>query len=340
MKRDRIRDQRLLLAFIGRQGLSLVEVMVVLSILAMMISLLLPAVMSARESTRSLQCQNNLKQIGLAMSNYAVVHRAFPYPVNIALEEPPPYIFPDLVPVHARLLPFLDDQATYDRVSFGVERFSNPARFLSGPSCFRCPSDDLVPSYGTNYLMCIGEYLGSYVEPSVIPFPFVVPVGAFRPYEATPLEAYTDGLSNTVTFGERLAGSRLKMDNGVWGRDFAVIPDDPSIFIIHRNQMTWKCATLTKDHREWWFTEGGSEWLCWCSGLEYNHVLPPNSGIQDCGITFYELSGISTARSHHQSKCNFVFADGRVASISNDVDIDAYRAVSTRNGHETNHQVE
>jgi len=103
----------------NRRGFTLIELLVVIAISAVLIALLLPAVQSAREAARRSQCTNNLKQIGLAMHNYVSANGATP-PSHV---DTPNGNYPNQnQSIHARLLPFLEQQAAYNAMnwSWGV----------------------------------------------------------------------------------------------------------------------------------------------------------------------------------------------------------------------------
>src|SRR5215831_11258185 len=100
----------------SRPGFTLIELLVVIAIIAVLIALLLPAVQSAREAARRIQCTNNLKQMGLGLHNYESVAGAFP-PTNVI------YLIGTTVnqngfSVHARILPLMEQGAMFNAINF------------------------------------------------------------------------------------------------------------------------------------------------------------------------------------------------------------------------------
>jgi prepilin-type N-terminal cleavage/methylation domain-containing protein len=113
----------------ARTGVSLVETLVALAIVGVLASLLFPAVQSARTRALETECKNNLRQLNLAVADFAESNKRLPGPGS-----------PGLIGGWAiDVLPFLEQQNLRDRVSPGGPIVSAPDDLLRQPRVFRCP---------------------------------------------------------------------------------------------------------------------------------------------------------------------------------------------------------
>jgi prepilin-type N-terminal cleavage/methylation domain-containing protein len=132
-----------------RDAFTLVELLVVIAIIGILVALLLPAIQSAREAARRSACQNNFKQVGLAMQNYHSVKKKFPAGMTM--------YFPDTscsegLPVGqflgwgwgTMILPYLEEDTIYGQIPFTSTGYIGTAnRKAAGAKveAFLCPSD-------------------------------------------------------------------------------------------------------------------------------------------------------------------------------------------------------
>src|SRR5690606_28858112 len=100
---------------LGHTAFTLVELLVVIAIIGILVGLLLPAVQAAREAARRTQCNNNMKQLGLALQNYHSAHKTFP-PASTPDGSVDKYQDEGRFSVHVRLLPYMEQQALADLI--------------------------------------------------------------------------------------------------------------------------------------------------------------------------------------------------------------------------------
>ena len=300
------------------KAFTLVELLVVMAIIAVLVGLLLPAVQNAREAARRSQCQNNLKQIGLALHNHISAKDRLPagYTSTVTLnldDGGPGWAW------GAKLLPFIEQSALYKLVDSAVPVESDLAsavRMKSVP-LFICPSDDQfhevvdIPkkTVGTSDIICQmagASYVGSAgtVRPTckICRDKFDGVFG--RNKEIKPREL-VDGLSNTLAVGER--GHQWSTAT-LWG----VVPGSK---LIDRQK-----AGL--------FAAGPGYVL----GTTFADGFNIEEGQMEALDHFVMNSYAESFGSMHPGGCHFSFCDGGVRFVFDTVDPRVFNALATRDG--------
>jgi prepilin-type N-terminal cleavage/methylation domain-containing protein/prepilin-type processing-associated H-X9-DG protein len=237
----------------GQFGFTLVEMLVAISVIGLLVALLIPAVQSARETARRAQCQNNLKQIGLAISNYTDVYGVFPRGVQRTRDRR--YLeIPDiecsgvfdagyLVPI----LPWMERKSLFDAYNHGLAWFGPEHSTVRAAVVqnYACPSDpaagkvrtawiarrsphfslvDDNPSQAafSSYAGCLGSHpvlaIESYRDGCRIPPASIIDSdGCITGVPNLSIASVTDGLSNTMIVAEKAAA----VPSGMIGREYS-----------------------------------------------------------------------------------------------------------------------
>lgn len=324
--------------FTGRGGAAALDVIVTISVIALIVALVGALLLSARSAARSTLCRNRLRQIGLAYQGFRGTFGVFPplqkrwKPGRREFGVPP-------VPAsaHYYLLPFLDELAVYERIELTGDdwQFSDPP--VSGLNAwtatlripqFTCP-DDGARGAVLSYPICQGTSSTGYATPDFRPPNTVLPgvANGVRP------SGIHDGQSNTIAFSERLAGDgRGEQFDPV--RDYAIVSQrgEFSVTSLLPDSLAETCETAVgtaPEHR----SHNGRGWLFgYFTVTEYNHVLTPNAPVPDCG--FGPGIGVYSARSLHPHGVHVCLVDGAVDGVSDHIDTGVWRAMSTPDGGE------
>lgn len=330
-----------------RHGVTLPDVLVSLGVIGILMTLIFPAVQSARESARQLKCRDNLRQLGIASQNHiATKADKFPYTATNASDARGQQLLASVSP-HQNLLGFLDlatlayeldaEPQVVNQTQFPPTFADADCQALLEVPCpvFLCPSDVQRPG-ATNYRANMGYGPGVYAADSPAIGGFIGNVsGAFVHGRSTRPFEFRDGLSNTILFSEKLIGDGSAANFSPQSDFFFASTSE----IFTEDDAVLACASLPLPnpiHASY----GGWTWLFggWNSTW-YNHVLPPNSRIPDCSEGSFEMagggSGAYCARSLHNSGVNAVMADGSTRFVSDQIDLLVWRALSSRSGEET-----
>ncbi|MES2793661.1 MAG: DUF1559 domain-containing protein [Planctomycetota bacterium] len=210
---------------VSRRGFTLIELLVVIAIIAVLIALLLPAVQQAREAARRTQCNNNLKQTGLALHNYHDTYNVFPPGSAGALVGEYGYSF------WVGILPYVDQANAYNRLSTLGANFGNVGNdptngaVLNGvvPPHMVCPSSALPSRYvGGEVPYCpAGIALVTYVgimgnvdlqTSNNVLYGTSSSAGILHAGSKVNFRDITDGSSNTIVVGEQSDFSSDRQD--------------------------------------------------------------------------------------------------------------------------------
>jgi prepilin-type N-terminal cleavage/methylation domain-containing protein/prepilin-type processing-associated H-X9-DG protein len=296
----------------ARRGFTLIELLVVIAIIAVLIALLLPAVQSAREAARRIQCTNNLKQLALALHNYISGTGAAPPGMVTQVAAPGSATLSDWTgwSPQSQMLPYLEQSPLYNAANFNLGVLGvaqNSTVYLTRIASFLCPSDPYAGQSNIN------SYCGS-MGASTVDYPSDgQTTGLFLVYAAPPaggptanrcgsvtLASITDGTSNTIAFGEGLVGTGTGATSSTpkyRGNGMAGVVDGPGIVsgtIAGNNAESNPAAVLAALNtcNAFWSTascgtycdNGGIKLytgLYWALGDRgvtlFNTVVPPNS---------------------------------------------------------------
>ncbi len=282
---------------IRRSGFTLIELLVVIAIIALLIALLLPAVQSSREAARRLQCVNNLKQIGIALSVYhdAIGSLPFGEGKNTSNDSVLIKILPQIEQVNL-YNSFNQIQLIFDRSNRTVQSV-----FLS---TFACPSDATAnvrqgdPFFFVSHgyadpnetlKMNFTSYVANFGSTDTVAHlqpdqrGFAAADGVFSDVSPISFASIQDGLSNTVFFSER-ATAYLQ----------ALTPVDPTIFN--------RCG--------WYFMGDLNDTL-------FLSFYPPNMPRKVGAVAGFNQA--SAASSLHPGGVNCLFGDGSVRFIKDTI---------------------
>jgi prepilin-type N-terminal cleavage/methylation domain-containing protein/prepilin-type processing-associated H-X9-DG protein len=310
----------------GRCGFTLIELLVVIAVVAVLVGLLLPAVQKVRAAASRLSCQNNLKQIGLALHNHHAALGRFPSGRGTptpAIFSPHAFLLPHLEQDNLRgLIDFTAPPATFTvppaTVYDGTRNYPAATTLVRGFVCPADPTDGRVPGSafaGTSYAGNAGSGNNSGL--------LTTADGVFYLGSTVRLEDIADGTSTTAAFSERMIGA------GGPG------PGDPRRVMLEIPGSGDTTTATCQPSVGTWNTDRGGKWIVGNYGNTlYNHAETPNPVGCDC-LNATQQKGRLAARSVHTAGVNVLFCDGGVRYVRDGVPAQAWQAMATRAGGES-----
>ncbi|MBN1910378.1 MAG: DUF1559 domain-containing protein [Pirellulales bacterium] len=335
----------------SRRAFTLVELLVVIAIIGILIALLLPAVQAAREAARRMDCSNRMKQLGLAVQNYALSFKGLP-PLALVSKSSDGSAVTGYLGPHTRILPFMEKTALYGALDRDTVYASLDNKWIVGRVIpeFLCPSEtnDEPVSHkefgdigGVNYGFACGDW---YIWGG-LDGPQAQTRSAFGVNLSRRWAEFRDGTSNTLLFSEVknyqitvrdcASLSNITDPNNIPGPDaepLAVCPE------YHGGG----CKVFSKAHTQW--AEMSSHHNGFTTAWPPNFVTPGGPNLEYPDVDVLSLRerlggptfGAITSRSYHPGGVQSTLADGSVHFFSNETDGYVWRSLGTVAGGETN----
>src|SRR5579883_1136867 len=354
---------------VRRTAFTLLELLVVIAIIGVLLALLLPAVQKVREAAARMKCQNNLKQIGLALHSF---HDSNGFlPPGMATEGDKQdcyhtgftYLLPYLEQVNLYRLYQMDrqwyDPANYAAVEQQVPIFFCPSNRTSGAldltPIIQQWGASMPPFVGAcDYVLCKGANACLAADPSGIPAQArglfneslldssvdaqggasTVPI----PRQAVRFASITDGLSNTMAVGEAAGGNPFYVVADINNLSQPAV--EPFVNGPAKMDQAWGAASVGDASHPWY---AGLLGVTAQIGFGPNPMdepmnrrpgMPTLIGGDSTGANAAGLDRVSGFRSMHLIGCNFLFADGSVHFLPLSIDPVVYRALSSYGGGE------
>ncbi len=292
------------------------ELLVVIAIIGILIALLLPAVQSAREAARQMQCRNHLKQIGLALHNYHVAHSMLPSGADYSSCVGSTWA--------AAILPYLELQSLFDRFNFEVPIWhaDNVEAVQVVIATYICPSDGSSddPLLGGRIQTGDnnpGKSMGLWYPASMGPTRDGWYPGAFCVYCPEGVGSYC--CADTSTLGKGVDAGAGLFGRGPTAVCFAKVRDGLSNTLMVGESIPSQCAFNGAYNHN--FPVAGTT-------IPLNTFEGSTEGVPD---QWYTACGF---KSRHPGGANFLLADGSVHFLSDSIDYKLYNELGSRSGGE------